>query len=200
MTDDGYPTVVKGSFSRSIRLGFAAVAIPVYACGGKLDNPGDFAAVYQPSGASAGGTTSAASSTATSTGGGGSGGTGGVAGGPGCDVAAALSRRCGGIVCHGGVAAPQLELIAPGAEQRLIDQPATYSGVAPDDAPNCPMPPELLINTADPPASLMLKKLDGMQACGSPMPLSVLPGSTQDDDTCIREWAVGLTMGMTTGL
>jgi hypothetical protein len=178
-----------------MKLCVALVAGALSACGGKFENPEDFPSVYQP------GTGIGDASSVTGTGGSTTaGGASGTGGGPGCDVPATLNRRCGTAFCHGGVAAPQLELVAPGVEQRLIDQPASYAGVVAADAPSCPTPPELLISTADPMASLMLKKLDGTQACGEPMPLSVIPGSSEEDDTCIRQWSLGLAMGITTGL
>ncbi|HEX9619079.1 MAG TPA: hypothetical protein VF989_03025 [Polyangiaceae bacterium] len=181
-------------FSLWMKLRVALVATALSACGGKLENPEDFPSVYQP------GTGIGGASSVTGTGGSTTAGGAGTGGGPGCDVPATLERRCGTFICHGGVAAPQLELVASGVEQRLIDQPASYAGVVAADAPSCPTPPELLISTADPMASLMIKKLDGTQACGSVMPLSAFPESSEEDDTCIRQWSLGLAMGMTTGL
>jgi hypothetical protein len=61
------------------------------------------------------------------------------------------------------------------------------------------MPPELLVNTADPMASLMIKKLDGTQSCGTVMPQARFPGTTTADDACIRAWALELAMGTAIG-
>jgi hypothetical protein len=111
-----------------------------------------------------------------------------------------MAKGCGTIACHGGVAPPLLELIAPGVEARLINVPATYEAAE----GLCPPTAELLIDTADPMASLLVKKLDGTQTCGDPMPQLMIMGFTDADKACIRSWALELAMngsgaGGTTG-
>ena len=168
---------------RRIGLLAGAMAFSMAACSGESTDG-------QPSGAMAG--------TGATTGAGGAGGTGGTGGA--CDPAAAMAKGCGTIACHGGVAPPLLELIAPGVETRLINVPATYEAAE----GLCPPTAELLIDTADPMASLLVKKLDGTQMCGDPMPQLAIIGFTDADKACIRSWALELAMngsgaGGTTG-
>lgn len=162
------------------RAGFLAGAITFFlaACSGGSSDGGSGG----PATSGGAGGTSGATTTGTTTGGGGSGG---------CDPAAAIAKGCGTIACHGGVMPPLLELVAPGVEARIVNVPASYEGV---QSGACPMPPELIVNTADPMASLLVKKLDGTQTCGDQMPQVPILGFTDEEKACIRSWALGLAM------
>jgi hypothetical protein len=115
-----------------------------------------------------------------------------------CDPQGLLHFYCSGGGCHDTSAAPdaspdQLDLLAPGVEARLVDQPATYYGVPDNQRPRCPDPPQLLIDTANPSQSLFLLKIDqtSILPCGSHMPYSGrLP--RRSEIQCLKDWALGL--------
>jgi hypothetical protein len=121
-----------------------------------------------------------------------------------CDLPFAI-EYCGGSTCHdvGAQALGSgLELwnrqtiqMVDGIEARIVDLPATYNNVLSPET--CPGEPELIVNTADLEASLILKKLMGTQTCGDEMPKFPYPewGATnnpgpQRDElvACIRAW------------
>jgi hypothetical protein len=97
-----------------------------------------------------------------------------------------------------------MDLQAPGYEQRLINQPVKYTDITcPNPAGGLPVPcvpsdcvqGALLINTANPAESFMLKKLLGTQLnCGKQMPIA--PGSiTEAERACLVEWVHYLAGG-----
>jgi hypothetical protein len=111
-------------------------------------------------------------------------------GGISCDVDAAMVS-CQGIICHGAPGtAPAITLGAGldlfGADRvsKLINRPAKYTAVANPEA--CPTTPELLINSQNPAASLMVTKLQGTQLCGEVMPFGLT--IEEADKQCILEW------------
>lgn len=115
----------------------------------------------------------------------------------GCDVNAAMVS-CQGPACHGRPGAESavtlsagLDLFSTTRETDLLDRPATYEGVPEEDLPNCPSPPELLVDTENVDRSLILTKLDDTHACGLAMPI----GSpiANEDAQCIRDWLHFLT-------
>jgi hypothetical protein len=137
-------------------------------------------------------------------------GTTGAAGGScdTCGVDAAMGT-CDGSVCHGGpsgtVTDPTflgggLDLFSPTRETDLIDAPATYRGVPEADLPNCADPPELLIDSSNPSASLMLTKLNNMHSCGGAMPVTEMTVITDADRQCISDWVTCLATAAANGL
>jgi hypothetical protein len=152
-------------------------------------------------GASAG-TAGASAGTAGTTGG--AAGTAGAGGGsagtpPACDFAGVIQKSCALTACHDTMYKQgELDFRTPGYEQRLVNAPATFTDITcPDPAggplpvactpPSC-APGTLLINTAAPAESWMLKKLNGTHnECGDPMPLA--PGMvTPDEKACLESW------------
>lgn len=132
--------------------------------------------------------TNAANSTATST-------TGGV--GNFCDATPLIQEACSGRICHGEVGKPAMystDFLNPPPGQTLgqvlMNKPANYELTA--NPPECPQAtPELLINSAAPAESLMLKKVLGTQACGLKMP-NVKDGDlTPDEVNCLTSWIQG---------
>jgi hypothetical protein len=108
---------------------------------------------------------------------------------------------CDGIVCHGapGVASDAsflgsgLDLFSPTRETDLVNKPATYRDVPEADLPYCSEPPELLIDSANPAASLIVTKLyEGMYSCGAAMPASEMEAITDADRQCISDWVACL--------
>jgi hypothetical protein len=77
-----------------------------------------------------------------------------------------------------------LDLFVATRDTDFVDKPATYQGVV--DPENCPATPELIINSANPAASLMLTKLNGTYSCGTVMPqVGELAAA---DLQCITDW------------
>jgi hypothetical protein len=114
-----------------------------------------------------------------------------------CDVTTAMTS-CKGSVCHGDPASPPSTLVGGGLdlftatrETDLVDAPATYKNVA--DPENCPATPELLINSANPAASLMITKMSGGYSCGTAMPQ--VGEITSADVQCITDWVTCLAGG-----
>lgn len=109
------------------------------------------------------------------------------AGGP-CDdsnVNEALLDWCSGSSCHGGVdkndnMAP-LWLFSPARSTEFLNLPATTVGCS----------AELIINTTDPDASLLVTSLQGTSPCGVKMPKGFVL-SAPEQQACIEEWALGL--------
>jgi hypothetical protein len=112
-----------------------------------------------------------------------------------CDVNAAMFS-CQGSVCHGqpGLASTitlgaGLDLFTADRETVLVNKEASYIGVL--DPENCPTPGELLIDTANPMASLILTKLtEGAHACGSLMPSAGTIDAMQM--ACVQEWVIAV--------
>lgn len=112
-----------------------------------------------------------------------------------CDVDAAFFT-CQGSVCHGqrGVSSAVtlgagLDLFEPDRETTLVDREATYLGVA--DTSLCPIDdPELIIDSKNPPESLLITKILGTQSCGATEPMV----GTLDDAArqCIIDWVTAL--------
>jgi hypothetical protein len=138
-------------------------------CPGTLDNPGQYSeGVDGSSGASGSG------------GGDGSGGSGGST--VQCNIAAAdvpeqlIRVKCATSSCH-DVSNPagELDLISPGVETRLRDQPSSQ----------CPA--ETLVDTSDIANSFMLEKVSRQpDTCGERMPLGgTLP---PEEIACVRAW------------
>lgn len=105
-----------------------------------------------------------------------------------CDPTDIFADRCSGSICHGaGDAGPPgggVELIAAGFESGLVDQPASYPNLS-----DCPTTAELLIDSSDPSASLMLKKLTGTHSCGDGMPVPYPVTALSDDEyACVELW------------
>jgi hypothetical protein len=109
-----------------------------------------------------------------------------------CDAKPVFESACGGGICHGPAEAGEVltgtvDLISPGVEERLLNQPAQYLNVE-EDPEACPTDsPELYIDTSDINRSLLLTKLTGGHACGARMPLGPFP-LDDSDINCIREW------------
>lgn len=111
-----------------------------------------------------------------------------------CDVNTAM-YGCMGSVCHGqpGVQSPVtlgagLDLFRDDRETWLIDRPATYLGVS--DTSNCPDVPELLVDTKNPMDSLIIKKIEGRQSCGTPEP--IVGELSREAQQCITDWVLWL--------
>jgi hypothetical protein len=74
----------------------------------------------------------------------------------------------------------------------LIDVSATYEGVEfKERVQSCPAPPELLIDTAHPEDSVFIRKLEGTQTCGQPMPGQGVRISKWDTE-CLLNWAASI--------
>lgn len=112
-----------------------------------------------------------------------------------CDPTPIFADRCGTGLCHGGGSPgnppPGGADLFAGTDavtlgEALLNQPATYPT---DFTDACPKgAPELLINSADPAASLILTKVQGGMAfaCGEPMPTGTPLTAAQID--CIDQW------------
>jgi hypothetical protein len=126
---------------------------------------------------------------------GGTAGTGGTTGpGSGSDcVDRILVASCAHVACHGEARfSPRagLDLKSPGVVSRLLNVPASPNGIR--DATCEGMGP--LINSQNPPESLLLKKLEATPPCGGSMPdpkdaTDLLP---EADRQCFRDWVAGL--------
>lgn len=122
----------------------------------------------------------------------GAGGGGPGAGGGGmvdCDVPAILNK-CGAGPCHGtadlsATPAGSVNLIAPGVEGRIYDVDATYENITTGN-PNCPSPPEKLIDPTSLEKSLMWSKVNGGYACGAEMPQLIK--ITDAEKACYNDW------------
>ena len=145
-------------------------ALPLVGCPGSLDNSGQYSEGVGDGSAGASGT-------------GGGDGSGGSGGGmvqcniPVADVPEQLIRvKCATSSCHDASnPAGELDMISPGLEGRLLDQPSTCSG-------------EVLVDTANPENSFLLEKVSSMNpACGTErMPLGgALP---PEEIACVRDW------------
>jgi hypothetical protein len=113
-------------------------------------------------------------------------------GGPTCDLDAAM-LTCQGVICHGspGVASALtlgagLDLFTADRDTALLNAPATYAGVA--DPEMCPTSPELLIDAANPDASLLLTKLNNTYSCGASMPVTQVEKFTSVELECVTAW------------
>lgn len=175
--------------------------------GAELDGPEEYnptrtGGVLSPQGTAStsagGGTSTAAVDTGGAT-------TGAATTGSSCDTCGIDTvmgmGTCDGSVCHGspGTASDSsfvgsgLDLFSPTRETALVNQPATYRDVPEADRPYCSDPPELLIDAANPAASLIITKLyDGMYSCGSPMPLGRVDPLPTEDIQCITDWVTCL--------
>jgi len=193
-----------------------AGALSLAACAARLENPEAFAD-RAPLGGNAAGATMAggatgdggtggaatfagASATLGGTTPGGTGGAAAVAGTsgsagastgdlPACVAAvfvASTAGKCSNGICHhAGDGSGGLDLASPGVTARLLDQPASHAGASPSSG--CPQG-DKLIDSQDPSASWLLKKLtlDSGAACGAKMPLT---GSLSADElSCLTQW------------
>jgi hypothetical protein len=99
-----------------------------------------------------------------------------------------LPLRCGTEGCHGagedGTVAGGVDLNLPDAESRVYNLPATYPGLT-----GCPSPPELLVNSANVSASLMLTKIYGTHSCGDGMPVPRIVKALKGEElVCYENW------------
>ncbi len=115
------------------------------------------------------------------------GGTGGGVG-PSCDVSVIFEESCSSSFCHSGpTASGGVDLLSPGVEARVYNQPGTYPGSAASCAPAVP---ELLVDPTNIDASLIVTKITGQQLCGETMPAGLL--LPDDQIECIRNWVAGI--------
>lgn len=106
-----------------------------------------------------------------------------------CDdstVDGALYNWCSSSSCHGDVNenngnAP-LWLFSPTRSTDFLNLPATEEGCA----------DELIVNTANPEASLLLTAIRHTSPCGVEMPDGGIPITKPEDQACIEEWVLGL--------
>jgi hypothetical protein len=84
---------------------------------------------------------------------------------------------CLGADCHTSIFQP---ILAPGMLNKEMLKTTNASGLS----QGCSGQP--FINTADPPASVILKKVMGTE-CGSQMPYN-LPALSQGDKECLAAW------------
>lgn len=156
------------------------------------------------------GTAAGTAGTAGTAGAGGAGGSSGTAGTAGtgtggtpptCGYAAIIQLQCAKAGCHNtAYHSADLDLQAPGYEQRIVNAPATFGDISCPDPnggalpvecipPECaPFAGKKLIDTTTPSESWMLKKLLGTHTgCGDKMPL--LPGKvTAEEQACLESW------------
>lgn len=104
-----------------------------------------------------------------------------------------FENNCSGIACHSpntsnGTVVGGIDLVSPGLPERLYNQPASYRNVA--NPSSCPTPPELLANSSNPSASLVLTKIYGEgYACGDGMPLPIsLLGLAPEQLECLTDY------------
>jgi hypothetical protein len=114
-----------------------------------------------------------------------------------CAAPEIFAEGCEGALCHtpqeNGQVTGVIDLISVGFEHDLIDRPSDYSAV--DDPSACPPAgTELIIDTADPEASLIITKTAGGHACGLPMPPPGYPPLGAAAIECIRAWAQDLAL------
>lgn len=107
---------------------------------------------------------------------------------PGCeDVVGdifAAEGKCAGAGCHAGPVPVDL-VNAAGMQDRLVDMEGTFCA------------DYKFIDTADPSASLLIKKLENPTECLTPMP--VPPASITDaEKACIVEWVTAVAQGQLT--
>lgn len=111
-------------------------------------------------------------------------GSGGSSSAAGCDrISAIIDRNCK--ACHSGnTPLGELDLVSPGVEGRLVDEPSSAAECASLKR----------VDSASPADSFLLEKLTSSDpACGDPMPY----GSTlaQEDIECFRAWVTELAGG-----
>jgi hypothetical protein len=116
-----------------------------------------------------------------------------------CEVNEAM-QTCQGSICHGSPGIPSaltlgggLDLFAEDRNTALVDRPATYQGVANTEA--CPAVPELLVDTENPNDSLIIKKIEGRQACGASEPITLVEAFSDENRQCITDWVLWLATG-----
>lgn len=127
-------------------------------------------------------------------------GTATTGGGNYCDASQMMQRTCSGLTCHRAPGKPAglvTDFFNPPAGQSmaqvLMNKPANYELVA--DPTTCPTAnPELLINSAAPSESLIIKKVMGTNACGQKMPNTTAPElqPTQAEIDCLVSWVYGV--------
>jgi hypothetical protein len=78
-----------------------------------------------------------------------------------------------------------LDLSGDAVIMRLKDVAATHKGVT--NPPAC-VTGAMLINSANPAESVLLKRVKGTQNCGTPMPFA--PGLTGANLKCIEDWVM----------
>ena len=176
-------------------LYLACVSAAASSCAAELENP-DLYTVARNEGSASGGSPPAATGgtpgqggRANTTGGTPSTPTGGTQGGTvtldDC-VKTVFSSQC--TSCHSTAAKSfygDLDLSGDDVISRLKDIPATNKGSA--NMANC-VPGALLINSANPAESVLLKRVAGTQNCGNPMPFA--PGLTGQNLSCIQSWVM----------
>lgn len=98
---------------------------------------------------------------------------------------AALLNWCSGVPCHGEVGSNNgkapLWLFTPTRSTDFLNQPAVTPGCS----------DELIIDTANPEASVLVTSLRGTSPCGLEMP-KLVSFDEPEQQTCIEEWALGL--------
>lgn len=104
-----------------------------------------------------------------------------------CDDVDSVERvlfpdRCGGSGCHGGAGqvAANLDLVAPGVRERVLDKRGVCSGI--------------LADPKDPEGSLLYTKVDGTSTCLQPMPIGRSPFNKREL-ACLRDWIASLGTG-----
>lgn len=111
-----------------------------------------------------------------------SGGSGAMASCESACISALFTSTC--LTCHNkGAPLGQLDLESVGVSARLKDQPAKHAEIS--NPQGCPAG-DKLIDSANPSASWLLKKVSKQQAgCGTPMPPQ---GASDADVTCVTEY------------
>jgi len=99
-----------------------------------------------------------------------------------CDGFALLSSKCGGGSCHGGTSAGSLSNFA-------LDE-ATAKGFAGEQSSTCKAQDNASIfDSANPAASLVIKKITATASCGGRMPLGAsMQALTNDELDCLEDW------------
>jgi hypothetical protein len=175
-------------------VGLGALSVLAIGCPGAADlqNPCDYPTTAQPNGTAGAAAKPPPCGTAPIATGGGSGGGGNTPNA--CEVACvndifqtqpALCKLCHNNSQPNPLKSSMLDLSSPGYTARLKDVPAVH-GDLPAGKTTC-TPGDKLIDSANPDASWLKKKIEGMQGqCGDPMPSAGM--LTADQKACLETY------------
>jgi hypothetical protein len=103
-------------------------------------------------------------------------------------------KNCAHAICHGtpGMASPELtsglDLFAPDVRTAVRDRPGSVHATGPDCSA------ELVVNTANPAASLLITTLEYTAGCGVEMPVGIK--AKPEEIQCVTEWVNAVAAGL----